>query len=478
MKLYAGGFAAVVAIFLVSAFFWDEAAKEQRLANEHLIEAVGKPYQADLQKIRELGVLRVLVVYSRTDFFLDGGLSRGIQNDYMMNFEKQLNAKVKRPENKVHVHFLPVTFDQLLPALEAGLGDVAAAFLTLTEERQQQVNFVVNERMRVDEIVVSHPKAGKITTLEDLSGKQVYVLRNSSYAEHLKKLNIDFTMRGLRSIEIVEADATLLAEDILELVNAGVVPITIVDNYLANLWVKMFPKLRLHEELKLSEGNQVGWAVRKNSPMLKAELERFMQATGKGTMIGNMLFKEYFANIGWIKDPKSNSDKLEKMMPLFRKYANKYDHDPLALAAQAFQESGLDQNAKSHAGAVGVMQLLPTTAADKNIGIHNIKTLENNIHAGAKYMAFLRDRYFSEPELTPKDRRAFTLAAYNIGPAKVRKIRELAEEMGLNPNVWSNNVEIVAAKKIGKEPVDYVSNIQKYQLAYELAENLKLQKAR
>ena len=160
--------------------------------------------------------------------------------------------------------------------------------------------------------------------------------------------------------------------------------------------------------------------------------------------------------------------KFAHLLKLFEKYGDKYGFDALALAAQGYQESELNQQRKSHRGAVGIMQLLPSTAADKNVGIRDISTEENNIHAGAKYMAFLRDRYFSDPAIKPDDRMAFAWAAYNAGPAKVRKMRAKAKAMGLNPNVWFGNVEIAAGKIVGRETVRYVANIYKYYAAYKL----------
>jgi membrane-bound lytic murein transglycosylase MltF len=139
-------------------------------------------------------------------------------------------------------------------------------------------------------------------------------------------------------------------------------------------------------------------------------------------------------------------------------------------AALAYQESQLDHDKKSHVGAIGIMQLLPTTAADKNVGIADIAELESNIHAGHKYLRFLQDRYFSDPAISTLDRYLFTFAAYNAGPAKVAKIRTEAEAEGLDPNVWFQNVEIIAAKRIGRETVQYVSNIYKYYITYKMAQ--------
>ena len=150
------------------------------------------------------------------------------------------------------------------------------------------------------------------------------------------------------------------------------------------------------------------------------------------------------------------------------KYADRYDFDQLAIAAQAYQESGLDHGAKSSAGAIGIMQILPGTAKDPNVNIPDYDKLEPNIHAGTKYMAFLRDRYFSGPEFDAENRFAFSWAAYNAGPAKVRSMRKRAEKMNLDPNKWFGHVEFAALAIVGQETVRYVNNIFKYYIAYKV----------
>ena len=146
------------------------------------------------------------------------------------------------------------------------------------------------------------------------------------------------------------------------------------------------------------------------------------------------------------------------------------------VAAQGYQESRLDQKARSSAGAIGIMQLLPSTAADKNVGIPDISTAENNIHAGVKYLDFIRNRYFSDPEMDTFNKTMFAFAAYNAGPARVRKLRDKAAQQGYDPNVWFDNVELLAAKEIGRETVQYVANILKYYIAYRLSLQQQLER--
>jgi membrane-bound lytic murein transglycosylase MltF len=156
------------------------------------------------------------------------------------------------------------------------------------------------------------------------------------------------------------------------------------------------------------------------------------------------------------------------MAGIFRNYGDRYDFDWLMLAAQGYQESGLRQDRRSPAGAVGVMQIKPSTAADPNIGIDDVSTVDNNIHAGTKYMRFLADRYFDDDGINDLNQWLLSLAAYNAGPAKVARMRREAAENGYDPNYWFDNVEIIAARRIGKETVTYVSNIFKYYVGYQI----------
>jgi membrane-bound lytic murein transglycosylase MltF len=371
----------------------------------------------------------------------------------------------------VHVTYIPVTFNELIPALRSGRGDIAADFLTITSQREKQVSFASGGSWKVNELVVTNKNVEGLESLEDLSGRSVYVLNGSSYVEHLKQLNMKFRKKGLKPVKIKQADPHLLSEDILEMINAGAVNITIVDGYIARLWEKVLPDIRVYEALAVSTDNSVGWAVRKQNNELHNSLTEFAGKVKKGTLLGNMIFKRYYSDTRWIKNPISKSElqRLEKLVLLFEKYGDKYGLDTWALVGQAYQESGLDNSKKSHRGAVGIMQVLPSTAADKHVNIDNVNRLENNIHAAAKYLAFLRERYFSDPEITPENQLAFTWAAYNAGPARVRKMRARAEAMGLDPNVWFLNVEIATSKYVGREPVRYVAHVYKYYVAYKLA---------
>jgi membrane-bound lytic murein transglycosylase MltF len=425
----------------------------------------------DLPAMRKRRQIRALVTYSRTDFtIMPDGQPTGLQVELLNQYEKQLNKGIKRVEKKTQIVLIPTTFARLLSDLAEGKGDIAAALLTVTPERQRAFAFASGKAMAVNELVVTHQSITDIHKLEDLAGREVHVLRNSSYAEHLRTLNKRLVGKGLAAIDIREADNELLSEDILEMVNAGILSITVVDDYKARLWAQVLPNVRVLEEVKVQSDGTLGWAVRKNNPKLLKDLRRFSKKVKKGTLLGNMLFKRYLEDPRRIKNPLADSERsrFREVVDVFAKYADKYDFDVLAVAAQAYQESKLDHSKRSEQGALGIMQVLPATAADPNVGIGDISSLEDNIHAGIKYLAFLRDRYFSDPQITARNRLALSWAAYNAGPANVRKMRRIAVQMDLDPNVWFGNVELAAAKVVGREPVQYVRNILKYYIAYAL----------
>ena len=444
----------------------------EETADEVLLDRASQAFFGDLPEILERRFIRVLVSYSKSNFFHDGGTVRGFEVKLLQAWEKDLNKGAKTYE-RVRLVFIPTPFDRLLEDLRQGRGDIAAAGLTATAERADRVAFTEPYIPNVQEVVVLNRAIADVAGLsrvKELSGRQVVVRSGSSYVENLEGLNDRLKSSGVLPIDILEADPRLVTEDLLEMVNAGAVEITVADHHIAEAWAEVLPEIVVRKDLAIHSGGDIAWAVRQKSPELLDALNEFIGEHRKGSLLGNILFNRYHSGSKWIANPISPAElaKLEQLIALFQKYAEQYGFDWLALAAQAYQESGLDQSRKSGAGAVGVMQLLPSTAADKSVNIADIHLLENNIHAGAKYLAFLRDRYFSDAAMEPAARVDFAWAAYNAGPARVRGLRKKAADRGLDPNRWFFNVEKIAAEEIGRETVDYVANINKYYLAYRM----------
>ena len=300
----------------------------------------------------------------------------------------------------------------------------------------------------------------------------VYVRASSAFFESLGDLNASFARQGLDPVQVQPVSEDLETEDILELTNAGVYPITVADSFMVDLWSQALKDIRPHPDVAVKRGTRIGWAVRKESPKLKAFLNEFVKTHKQGTLIGNILINRYFKKPDWITHPGNERDaeRFRSMVDLFRKYGEQYGFDHLMITAQAYQESRLDQSVKSPVGAIGVMQMLPATARDKNVGIPDITVLESNIHAGAKYMRFILDRYFKDAEMDDLNRHLFAFASYNAGPARIAGLQRKAQQKGLDPNVWRGNVEVIAAQEIGRETVTYVANILKYYAAYKLVE--------
>ena len=425
----------------------------------------------DLDKMIARRQIRVLLVYSKTFYFLDRGRQRGATYDFMRLFEDDLNRRLGTGHLRVQIIFIPVGRDELIPGLVEGRGDIAAANLTITDERREQVDFSDPIATGVSEIVVTGPAAPPIQSVQDLSGREVFVRKSSSYYESLQDLNAELEKAGKPPVRLKLAPETLEDEDLLEMVNAGLVRLVVVDDHKAKFWAQIFPKIRLHPDVAVRTGGAIGWAFRKNSPKLAAAVNRFIAANRKGTTIGNEIFNRYLRNAKYVRNALDPDElrKYNQTVALFRKYGERYDFDALMLTAQGYQESQLDNQRRSKAGAVGVMQLLPTTGKEMQVG--DVRQLDPNIHAGTKYLRFMVDRYFADAPMDPVDKMLFAFASYNAGPAKVARLRKEAKAAGLNPNVWFNNVERIAAKRIGRETVQYVSNIFKYYVAYRLIQD-------
>jgi membrane-bound lytic murein transglycosylase MltF len=426
---------------------------------------------SDLDVMLEDRVIRILTVYSPGHYYIHEGQEKGIVAEMADHFEDAINKKLDRGHLRVHVVVIPVARDQLLPSLLAGKGDIVSANLSITPERQEIVDFSIPSSKPLSEIMVTGPAAPAIERLEDLSGQTVYVRQSSSYRESVEILNETLVSEGKAPVDIELLSELLEDDDLIEMVDGGLLPWAIVDDYKVQFWDGVFTKLKVRDDLVFREGGRIAWAFRKDSPQLAQTVNAFLKKNREGTLLGNVLRNRYIRDFDWAANALDKEDykRLEALIDIFKKYGEEYEIEYLMAAAQGYQESRLDQDVRSHAGAIGVMQLLPSTASDPKVGIPNIHEVDANIEAGMKYLQYLRSRYFDDPAIDQRNQLLLALAAYNAGPARMINLRRKAQEQGYNPNVWFDNVEIIAAQEIGRETVQYVANIYKYYLAYSMS---------
>ncbi len=440
----------------------------------HLFEK----FTGDFDQMKTRRVIRVGTTFNRTFYFVDNGEQRGVIYEFGQAFEEQINKKLKTTNaTKISVAFVPLPRDMLAPALLEGKIDCVAAQITVRPELQALVDFTNPTRTDVSEVVVSGPGSQRLASVDDLSGKDVYARKDSSAWLSLVALNAALKAKGSPQVGIREVPGNLEDDDLLEMVNAGLIPMVVVDDFLAEFWQKLFTNLTVHETVKVRTGASLAVAMRKKSPLLAAELNAFLKKNGLGTAFGNVIEKRYLVSTKFAKQATSEAErkKFLELTDLFRKYSDQYELPYLLMAAQGYQESGLDQNAKSKVGAIGVMQVMPATGKELKVG--DITKVEANIHAGVKYIRFMVDRYYKDEPMDRFNKGLFAFASYNAGPGRVRQLRKEAQKRGLDPNVWFGNVEQIASERIGRETVTYVANIYKYYVAYQLMADARAQKA-
>ena len=430
--------------------------------------AIQGSFTGDLNEMVKRRVIRAGVAINRTHYFIDKGVQRGIAYDALTLFEEEINKKLNTGLLKVHVAFVPLGRDQMVKALNEGQVDLLAAQITVTPERLEKVDFSNPTRTNVSEILVTGPEAPVITSVDGLSGQTVFVRKLTSYASSIAALNARFKSEGKAPVEIKEAPDTLEDDDILEMVHAGLVPMTIVDDYLAEFWQKIFTNIKLQKNVTLRTGANLAIAVRKNSPQLLQAANNFIKVYGPGSMFGKAMDRRYLQSTKYASNAtnKAERERFQTIVEMFKKYGQQYDMDFLLMAAQGFQESRLDQGARSHVGAIGVMQIMPATGAE--LGVGDILVQENNIHGGVKYMRQIIDMEYKNSGMDPLNQTLMAFAAYNCGFGRMRQLRKLTKERGLDPNKWFGNVEQITSEKIGRETVTYVANIYKYYIAYKL----------
>ena len=462
----------LLAVLLFAAFF--SLAALHAPASAKTLSFDNAAWKGDFDGMRTRGVIRVLVPYSRTLFYHDKGSERGVTATLVREFEKHLLKKYGgKGKIPVTIAIIPTTRDKLMKDLRAGRGDIAAGDITITADRARDIDFSIPIGKPFNEVILSGPSSPPVKTLDDMAGKTVYARPITSYYTHLKDMNRDFAKRKLPQMKIARLPDDLADEDVLEMVNAGLIDFAVADSWLADVWRKPLPKMKIHGDINPATGMQAAWAFRKNSPLLVAEVNDFIKNKINKQGLATVAVRQAKLRALPLKNSRTDAEikRFGDSIDVFKKYGGQYGFDHLMLSAQGYQESRLDQAARSPVGAIGIMQVMPATGKDMKVG--DITKMEPNIHAGTKYMDFILKNFFKDADLDAKNRTLFAFASYNAGPTRIKKLRQEAADKGYNPNLWFDNVERIVAQRVGQEPVLYVRNIYKYYVAYKLAQDAR-----
>lgn len=434
------------------------------------LATTGTPAYGDLDAIRARGVIRVLVPLNRSDFYLDDGKPRGRTAQRLAALADSLKP--------LEIQYVLTPRERLLSDLAAGRGDLAAGGIEVTDRGLALVDFSHPVAAPAPDVFVSRTGAPAIRTLDDLAGRKVYVRRDSRTLAYVHALESRLKARGLAPLTILSLPESLTEEDLLDMLNAGLIDLTVTSERLARFWARPLPRIRPHAPLESAadpgSSARVAWAFRQESPALAHAINKRIADLPEPS---DEDVARWAANARKLQNARAPAAliRLAETLPLFETAGAEHRLDPLVIAAVGFQESRLNQNLKGLNGATGVMQMRPVIAKQMKAG--PLTSLAGNIAAGAKYMAYLADHLFEDaPESGGPDllnRSLFAAAAYNMGPDRITAARRKARAMGLDPDVWFDNVELAAMTTAGLRPVLYVRDIFKYYVAYQAELALK-----
>ncbi|MBU3668268.1 MAG: hypothetical protein FGM53_07045 [Rhodocyclaceae bacterium] len=411
------------------------------------------------------GEVRMAVPYDRT-LYVDGKSQKlGASPFIEIYLGKFLTAKYKK---NIRITLVPTVQGQLVNAIDSGQADFAHGFIDEYGSTIDNSKYIVFPRLRHERhVLVSNISEAPISSLIDVSGATVCLGRQTE-APIFNELNNTLQKSGKKPIHVYKDRLVLDDEDLLQMLNDGLVPHVYVALWKANLWKPLLKNVRINDET-ISPGNATeGVIVGSLNKSLSDDILEFVDSPFLEAALNNFRTSDFKYREHALKNPTEPREwaRYVAMKPIFEQYAPESRLDPLFLAALGFQETMLNQSLVSPMGAIGVMQLLPATGASMKAG--DIHQLEPNIHAGAKYMSSLLYSMSINDEFTVMERAFFATAAYNAGPNNIRKARDQAAKAGFNPNKWFLNVEMVAAQMMGLETFFYVRNVYKYFVAYDV----------
>lgn len=419
----------------------------------------------DLASIRSSGELRVLVNQSRNSSGQVKGQAIGIEYQRLRAFEQYLN-RTAGDGRRLSLKIIPKAKDQLLAALLRGEGDLVAPGELLSKPPGSQLRASAPLRRDVPLIIVSRQADRRYQSLEQMSGRSLALPRGSVAAESLRLLNQNLIEQKRSPVVLEWGDASLAVEDVLEMVQAGIFSMTAVELPIAERWAKVMPRLRLERHLQLAGEGDMHWYLRRDATMLGASVDRFIKGY-REPADQDVALQRVYRRLYRVQYPlgRVERQRLEKVRPVLQRHAQQQGFDWLLLAALAFKESTLNPAARGASGATGLMQVTPGAA--RSVGVSDIASLDGNVRAASKYLAMIRRNFFNSSQLDERERLAFVLAGYNMGPQRVQSLRAEARRRGLNPNQWYFQVERVAMEQMGMGVVSYVNSVNKYHLAYQ-----------
>ncbi|MCK0543073.1 transglycosylase SLT domain-containing protein [Pseudomonas syringae pv. aptata] len=419
----------------------------------------------DLPAIRSSKVLRVLVNQSRNSSGDVKGQEIGVEYHRLQAFEQYLNSH-SRAGQKITIKVIPKAKNQLPTALQRGEGDMIAPgeLLDVSDAKGIQASAPIVHDVPL--VLVGVRGQRSVRRVDQLSGKTLSLPTGSAADEALHQVNRQLELRKLPLAKIEWVDPSLAVEDVLEMVQAGIYPMTLVEQPIAERWARIMPKLRIERGLTLQTHGDISWFVRDNATQLRASVDDFLKDY-KPSAQQDQVFANAYKNTYKVNNPlvRNNLQRLEQLRPMLQRHADAQGMDWLDLAALAFKESKLDPSAKGSGGATGLLQITPSAA--KSVGVPSIQSADDNIRAGSRYMALIQRKYFSSNRVNERERMAFVMAAYNLGPERVQGMREEARRRGLNPNQWFFQTERVAMEQGGANVVAFVNSVNKYYLAFD-----------
>jgi len=285
-----------------------------------MTQSVNQKWTGDFEQMVDNRIIRVLIPYSKTFYFLDKAAQKGATYELVKEFEKSVNKQLKTRHLTVQVIFIPTSRDRLISGLAEGFGDIAAGNLTITDKRMQQVDFSDPIATGVNEILVTGPESSPVKDILDLSGQEIHVRKSSSYYESLKRLNKTLSKTGKPEIKIIEANEHLEDEDLLEMLNAGLIPMMVIDSHKGKFWAQIFENITLHPDITFRKNAKIAWAVQKNTPEFKKVINAFVKTNKKSTLMGNILFNRYLKSTKYVKNNLADKDRerFEKTIQFFR----------------------------------------------------------------------------------------------------------------------------------------------------------------